>query len=275
MTNLPHSLTTPVRFPLDWLMTSCERLALIRLLDTIRPTVSLEIGTYRGGSLQALAHFSRRVISVDTDPAVATNLAGRFANVGFRTGDSVDLLPCVIEELNAAADPLGFVLIDGDHSTEGVRRDINAVLRLRPRNRVVVIMHDSFNPDCRAGMRLAAWAECPYVHYVELDFVPGVFLHEAQGHAAARSMWAGFACAVLEAEPREGSLVIHESQRHLFDNTKLCSCHHVTRRHVALRRIRRTARRVKRALLGSAASEQAADTHPLHVRDDVSGAQQR
>lgn len=248
----PATITTPAEWELEWSMTSCERLAMIRLLDTLRPAVSLEIGTYRGGSLQALSQFSKRVVSVDIDPMVATRLQSRFPNVSFRTGDSTSLLPEVVAELNAAADPVGFVLIDGDHSTEAVRRDIGAVLQLRPRTRVVVILHDSFNPDCRAGMRTAAWADCPNCHWVELDFVPGVFQYEAIGHVSARSMWAGFGCAVLEPFPRTGPLVVEESQRELFEATMLKSCHHRRVIDRAYSSFRRVGSRVKRTLIGRA-----------------------
>ena len=33
----------------------------------------------------------------------------------------------------------------------------------------MVILHDSFNPECREGMRTANWAANPQVHAVELD----------------------------------------------------------------------------------------------------------
>jgi hypothetical protein len=65
------------------------------------------------------------------------------------------------------------VLVDGDHSAEGVRKDIDHLLRLRPIVPLYVVMHDSFNPGCRRGLREADWAGCPYVHAVELDFVAG------------------------------------------------------------------------------------------------------
>lgn len=72
----PATITTPSQWPLEWSMTSSERLSIIRLLDTLRPAVSLEIGSYRGGSLQALSAFSQHVISVDIDPTVRSRLQG-------------------------------------------------------------------------------------------------------------------------------------------------------------------------------------------------------
>jgi hypothetical protein len=96
-----------------------------------------------------------------------------------------------------------------------VRADINNLLAIVPKRMVVFLMHDSFNPDCRRGMRGANWDACPYVHYVELDFITGGFCAEAFDTAQAGSMWAGLACAVLLPEKRTFPLKISESQGHL------------------------------------------------------------
>jgi hypothetical protein len=210
---------------LHWQMTRCERFALVGLLQRLRPELSLEIGTYRGGSLQALSYYSQKVISIDIDPGVADRLKARFSNVEFRSGDSRSLLPQTIAEINRGTDRVGFVLVDGDHSAEGVRRDIESVLRLVPQKRLVVILHDSFNPECRAGMRLANWSQSPYVHEVELDFIPGVYHQVAYDTAEARSMWGGFACAILEPQQRTGRLEVKESQKGLYDAVFLVSAH--------------------------------------------------
>lgn len=206
-------------------MTNCERFALASLVERVRPPVSLEVGTYLGGSLQVLAKYSQRVISVDIDPAVGNRLLGKFNNVEFKTGDSKTCLEQVVAELNDSSEAVGFVLIDGDHSREGVCRDINTILKIVPRQRCLIILHDSFNPECREGMRMAAWSECPYVHYVELDFIPGVYHFEAFDTASARSMWGGFACAVLEPTERQSELAILESQRGMFNAVYRDSCH--------------------------------------------------
>jgi len=219
------SLAQDPAFELSWQMTNCERFALTGLLQRLRPKLSLEIGTYMGGSLQVLARFSEAVISVDIDPGVAGRLSGKFPNVDFRSGDSSRLLPDLVRELNDQKKPVGFVLIDGDHSADGVRRDIEALLGLQPQQQVVFLLHDSFNPACREGMRTAGWAGCPFVHHVELDFIPGIYHHDAHDTAGARTMWGGFACAVLMPEKRNGPLVVEESQRHLHAAVRRVSSH--------------------------------------------------
>jgi len=204
---------------LEWLMTRWEKYALNSLLEWIKPTISLEIGTYRGGSLQVISKHSKRVISVDLLDEPKQKLSRMFSNVDFRVGDSTSLVPRLIEELQGQDDPLNFVLIDGDHSTEGVRRDIESVLKYRPKAPMFIVMHDSFNPPCREGMLQANWASSPYVHYVELDFVPGVYFREGFGTVRPGSMYGGFGLAKFEPNPRSGELVVGQGHLGLYEAT--------------------------------------------------------
>src|SRR5690242_21748356 len=68
---------------LDWLMSPSERVALIFLLEHLRPNIAIEIGTKNGGSLQVLSKFCNRVYSIDIDPEVPKRLEGRFDNVEY------------------------------------------------------------------------------------------------------------------------------------------------------------------------------------------------
>lgn len=87
-----RSFANDEEFTLHWQMTTCERFALQGLLRRLRPSLSLEVGTYLGGSLRVLSRFSEAVISVDIDPQVAIRLAGKFPNVELRSGDSARIL---------------------------------------------------------------------------------------------------------------------------------------------------------------------------------------
>lgn len=120
---------------------------------------------------------------------------------------------------------MGFVFIDGDHSTEGVRRDIGNLLGLVPKTTIVFIMHDSFNPNCRKGITSAEWSKCRHVQSVEVDFIPGKFFRNHHDTARPRTMWGGFACAILTPEPRNGPLEIKESQREVYRAVKRVSIH--------------------------------------------------
>ena len=156
------------------MMSPAEQMAMLYLLDRLRPKVAIEIGTRFGGSLQIVSQFADRVYSLDIDPEVTRRLEGVFPNVEYITGPSDRTLPPLLERLEAEDAPLSFALVNGDHTSEGVRKDIDNLLRFRPNVPLYIIMHDSFNPICRDGLRRAAWADCPYVHAVELDFVSGV-----------------------------------------------------------------------------------------------------
>jgi hypothetical protein len=61
-------------------MSRSEKYCLIELLKTIEPDVSIEIGTYKGGSLQVLSQFSKQVYSLDISPEPKKNLKSKLAN---------------------------------------------------------------------------------------------------------------------------------------------------------------------------------------------------
>jgi hypothetical protein len=211
-----HLIDDP-SWALHWQMSSAERLALCGIAARLKPDVALEIGTYQGGSLQVLACNAKRVISLDIDEMVKNRLAGRFGNVEFLTGNSGEVLDSLVDELNRAQTSVGLVLVDGDHSREGVRRDLSHVLRLNVRKPMAVLMHDTFNPEVRAGVLDVSWANNPHVHELDLDVCSGVFFSKAFDTAAAKSMWGGIGCALLLPEPRAGKLSIQRSSQPAFE----------------------------------------------------------
>lgn len=222
----PEILKFPLGdLPLKWQMTWCERYALHTLLASQTPRGAIEIGTYRGGSLQVIAEHSDHVYAIDIDDYCKRHEGDRFENVEFLIGDSKEMISSALESLDARGIPLEFVLIDGDHTGNGVRRDIELILKYVPKTPLTVVMHDSFNPGVRAGIKAADWGACPHVYFVELDFIPGVFHSEARDSAGSRSMWGGLAVAKLYAEARDFELRISEAQRMLFDTMYWGSSH--------------------------------------------------
>ena len=225
--------------PLYWQMTRCEKYGFSSLLEAAKPKVAIEVGTYKGGSLQVIAGHAAKVYSIDTSPNPKHQLEHRFENVEFLTGDSKKLLPELLKAISDRGEQLGFVLIDGDHSEEGVRRDIDAVLQYSPVNPVYIVFHDSFHPPCRRGILSAKWSDCEYVHYVEIDFVPGVYHHEQFDTAPARSMFGGLAMGLMLPEKRTQPLTVYQSQKGLFDTVFPHSCHaQPASRPALLRRVR-------------------------------------
>jgi len=195
----------------EWLMTDAERATLHSLLTTLKPQCAIEVGVYRAGSLAILSALSQKVYALDKDPACESAYASRFPNVEFITGLSQDTLPNLIDRMQSSGEALDFVLIDADHSVEGVRRDINNVLRFRPHWPLYIIMHDSFNPECRRGIIQANWSDNPHAHMVEVDFVVGRFITQEEGDSN-RQMWCGFALGVLLPEKRSGDLIMRENE---------------------------------------------------------------
>lgn len=192
----------------DWHMQGGERTALIHLLTTATPSVSLEIGTFRGGSLRPIAHFSKRTYTFDIDPN-HRQLQPLFPTVEFVTGDTSRTLPPVIDAITKSGEELGFILVDGSHETAGVLADIDACLRYRPRTKPCFIaMHDSANPAVRKGIRAAGWQRCMHAAGLDLDFVPGALYARAD---IRNQIWGGLAVAVLLPETRVGSLPIRDN----------------------------------------------------------------
>jgi hypothetical protein len=188
-----------------WMMAPAEQVALAFLLAQLRPKIAIEIGTRFGGSLQVMSRYCDRVYSIDIDPDVQTRLGSKFPNVELLIGPSNHKLPPLLEYLQQEGAPLGFALVDGDHSANGVRQDIDHLLQFRPSVPLYIVMHDSFNPECRRGLREAKWSSNPHVHVVELDFVPGIV---NPAPAFRGQLWGGLALGVLLPEERTGRFEI-------------------------------------------------------------------
>ena len=197
----------------NWQMHHGERWALLGLLARHQPHCSIEIGTFCGESLSLIAQYSDIVFSIDVDPDVARRVP-QIPNVTFLTGESADVLPVLFRELTAAQIGVDFVLIDGDHSQEGLKRDISLVLQYVPVKPLFVVMHDCINPSCRQAMLESAWQESPYCHWVELDLVPGRPVDNDE--PAKGELWGGLAVAYLQPSPREGPLIINRTAESLF-----------------------------------------------------------
>lgn len=179
-------------------MSPGERAAIEGILSQLRPKLAVEIGTAEGGSLDRIAAHSAEVHAVD--------LTGHFlvalpANATFHEGDSKRVLPELLAELAAAGRKVDFALVDGDHTAEGARADLEALLASSAVEETVILLHDSYNPDVRAGIEAAGLADHPKVAGFDLDFVPGR-LGKIGGFAD--QFLGGFALVVVSGEPVGG-----------------------------------------------------------------------
>lgn len=206
-------------FGADWLMAYGERCALVGLLQSVGPQVAIEIGTGNGGSTIALSQFAEKVYSIDIARNYSADLRRNLTNVEFITGSSRETLPALLGTLEEKGKAAEFILIDGDHSAEGVKADIENVLRFQPTKPLFILMHDSFNPDVRRGIKEADWCASAYMHSLDLDLVPGQLWENHE-------MWGGFALAIMLPTARQGDLEVracNEPQFHLTLTSRVVS----------------------------------------------------
>jgi hypothetical protein len=196
MSSQMHELgVVPMLSASPWQMSYGERAALEGVVSQLRPGLALEIGTAEGGSLRRIAAYSAEVHSFDLVPP-SPELAS-LANTTFHTGDSHVLLRQVLGELSAAGRSIDFVLIDGDHSAEGVRQDLVEVLSSPALERGVVLLHDTMNPDVRRGIEDVEMSAYEKVALVDLDFVPGYL---ARREPYRLQLWGGLGMVVVDGE---------------------------------------------------------------------------
>ena len=99
-------------FPLEWHMTRNERYGFIAMLEKLRPSVAIEIGTFKGGSLQVLSKYCKKVYSIEPKASAKETLQDRFPNVKFVTGYSYNVLPEIFAEIDAEKNELEFDIED-------------------------------------------------------------------------------------------------------------------------------------------------------------------
>ncbi len=202
-----------------WQMSLAERAAVLYLLDSMpRRATAFEVGSCRGGFTRILARRFETVYSIDIDHSQIFDKQS-MPNVQWVTGDSALLLPSFLDpdrEPYLRTHPVNLVLIDADHSYEAVLRDIQSVLRYPPLDDVLLLMHDSWYAPVRLAIDHAPWAESPYVHLVEKDFVPGDLVDGPGG----KHFVGGLALALLRPDERQGDIVIGQSQDFMYRSVR-------------------------------------------------------
>jgi hypothetical protein len=170
----PRSWPPPLFLTEPWQMSFGERAAFEGVLAQCRPRLAIEIGTAEGGSLAAIARHSVEVHAIDLERPEAAVAR----NVELHIGDSKQVLPELLARLAAAGRNVDFALVDGDHSTGGVRTDLVNLLSSPATGRTLILLHDTMNEAARAGVESVEFADFPKVRYVELDFLAGYLCTE-------------------------------------------------------------------------------------------------
>jgi hypothetical protein len=177
-----------------WQMSWGERAALEGLLSALEPTLSIEIGMAQGGSLRRIAAHSDEVHSFDL-VAPSSDLL-ELEHVQFHTGDNHQRLPELLGRLAQDGRNVDFVLVDGDHATEGVRQDVLDLLGSPATADSIILLHDTMNEQVRRGIDQAGVLGFPKVAAFDIDAIPGYVLGEGtfQGE-----MWGGFGIVRTDA----------------------------------------------------------------------------
>jgi hypothetical protein len=174
-----------------WQMSAAERLAVEGIVAAVRPRLAIEIGTAEGGSLQRIAAHSDEVHAFDlVEPQIDVDA---MPGVTMHVGDSHANLPRVLAELADAGRTVDFALVDGDHSAEGARQDVEDLLRSPATEQTVILCHDASNPDVRRGLDAVAYGDFDKVAFVDMDFVQGVLFAEP---VVDHTMWGGLGIIV-------------------------------------------------------------------------------
>jgi hypothetical protein len=181
----------------SWQMRYGERFALEGVVSVLQPELAIEVGTADGGSLRRIAAHSREVHSFDIAPRVA-EIVAPIPNAHAHIGDSRETLPAVLDEFERTGRNVDFALLDGDHTSDGIRHDLQTVLESGACRKTVVLMHDTANDDVRRGIEELDLAHHPKVTLTMPDFVPGRLV--VKDHMYSRQCWNGLGLVLVEAD---------------------------------------------------------------------------
>ena len=176
-----------------------ERAAVEGVLSELKPSLAVEIGTAEGASLARIAEHSREVHAFDLERPVRAPAA----NVTLHLGDSHELLPRFLAELAERGRSVDFALVDGDHTAEGVRRDVADLLDSPAVDRTVILVHDTANEEVRRGLDSIRFTDWPAVTHVELDWVPGQLFKEPR---LRNQIWCGLGLVLVGLPPPARSI---------------------------------------------------------------------
>ncbi|MFO0948421.1 MAG: class I SAM-dependent methyltransferase [Planctomycetota bacterium] len=130
-----------------------ERLLLYSAVFAFAPARALEIGVAQGGSTRiihaALSDLNHgKLVSLDPMPDAALDWSETAERATLLIGGSPDFLATAKE---VAGGPFDFVFVDGDHSEEGVHRDLVGLLDVTEPG-AQILLHDAYFPPVAAGI---------------------------------------------------------------------------------------------------------------------------
>ena len=109
---------------------------LLIFLDTMQSKkIAVEIGSYDGGCLHAYKEMFEKTISIDLENR------SRLKEVDYIIGDSQKALPLLKETIGGKNTKIDFLMIDGNHTYEGVKSDFELYHKLI-RKGGIIAFHD-------------------------------------------------------------------------------------------------------------------------------------
>ena len=169
-----------------------ERAAVEGVLSQLKPALAIEVGSMEGACLRRIAAHAGEAHSFDLEPP-SLPMPG---NVVLHTGDSHVLLPEFLERLAGEGRNVDFVMVDGDHTPEGVRRDVEDLLNSPAVSRSTILIHDTANERVREGLDRVRFGAWPKVFDVDLDWLPGRLFAE---RLLRNELWYGLGLVAVDA----------------------------------------------------------------------------
>ena len=170
----PYSLDVLYNNTPLWQMGPYERASLLYAIHTIKNCypfanlTAIEVGSYFGGFTKELLKTFNTVFSLDIDHSKLQQECIDDARLKRILGDSKVTLPKILKQ----TDP-DFILIDGDHSYNGVKGDLQAIVdSLREESRPFIFVHDAAYPESRKALEEFKKSNSEYE--VDVNFAPGV-----------------------------------------------------------------------------------------------------
>lgn len=156
-----------------WQMAPYERASLLYVINKIEQNTknkitAVEIGSYCGGFTKELLKHFDNVFSIDIDHSKIPKNIAYHPCLKQIEGDSSKVLKSVL-----SIRLVDFILVDGDHSYNGVKNDLEAIAKsLPPTSSPLIFVHDAAYPDSRKALQ--EFKEKYTKYEVDLNFAPGL-----------------------------------------------------------------------------------------------------
>src|SRR4030042_5987678 len=186
-------------------MSHSEKLTLSALLHQHEPVCSIVIGKDKGNILPLIAHYSKVAFSLCRDSLIEEKF-NHLKNTRFLNGPITLVLPALLQELTANNIPVDLILINDNYSAEEMKNNLNIILSYQPMKQLFILIHNSFNPDCRKGIQETDWKQSPFLDFVDLDFIPGRMI--ADESPPRKQLFGGLCLACLHHSPHKNEVKI-------------------------------------------------------------------